>query len=76
MFFGCSNYAKTQCDFVSWDRPVPTACPQCHAPFLVKRENRRGGGRMRCVAEGCGYSENPPEEQTGGPGETSTGDAA
>ena len=44
VFFGCSNYAKTGCDFVSWDRPVPQKCPQCGAPFLVKRENRRGGG--------------------------------
>ena len=52
VFFGCSNYAKTGCDFVSWDRPVPQKCPQCGAPFLVKRENRRGGGRMRCIVRG------------------------
>ena len=79
VFFGCSNYAKTGCDFVSWDRPIPQQCPQCGAAFLVKRENRRGGGRMRCVAEGCGYSENPPESAEGGTeggGGESTGDAA
>jgi DNA topoisomerase I len=75
VFFGCSNYAKTQCDFVSWDRPIPTKCPQCGAPFLVKRENRRGAGRVRCIAEGCGYAEAPPE---GGvpPAEDASGDAA
>jgi DNA topoisomerase-1 len=56
VFFGCSNYAKTGCDFVLWDRPIPETCPQCGAVFLVKRENRRGGGRIRCVADGCGYS--------------------
>ena len=66
VFFGCSNYAKTGCDFVSWDRPMPQTCPQCEAPFLVKRENRRGGGRMRCIADGCGYSEKPPESGEGG----------
>jgi DNA topoisomerase-1 len=77
VFFGCSNYAKTQCDFVSWDRPVPQACPQCGAAFLVKRENRRGGGRVRCIADGCGYSEAPPEAaEGGGEGGESTGDAA
>jgi len=52
--------------------------PQCGAPFLVKRENRRGGGRTRCIADGCGYSEAPPEGGEGGsePSESSTGDAA
>ncbi|MDB4970617.1 MAG: topoisomerase [Myxococcales bacterium] len=77
VFFGCSNYAKTQCDFVSWDRPVPQPCPQCNAPFLVKRENRRGGGRVRCIADGCGYNEAPAEGgESGGSEGESTGDAA
>ena len=37
-FFGCSNYSKTKCDFVSWDRPVPRACPQ------LQRRLHRGEG--------------------------------
>jgi DNA topoisomerase-1 len=70
VFYGCSNYAKTQCDFVLWDRPIPEACPQCKAPFLVKRENRRGI-RIRCVSEGCGYvsdtqAEGAPPAESGG----------
>ncbi len=79
VFFGCSNYSKTQCDFVLWDRPIKTECPQCHAPFLVKRENRRGGGKIRCVAEGCGYSQETgaPEGEGGEGGEgTESGHAA
>ena len=79
VFFGCSNYAKTQCDFVLWDRPIPEKCPQCGATFLVKRENRRGGGRIRCVAEGCGYTQDlgGGEAGEGGEGEGgATGDAA
>jgi DNA topoisomerase-1 len=56
VFYGCSNYSKTQCDFVLWDRPIAEKCPQCGAPFLVKRE-RRGGGRIRCIKEGCGYAQ-------------------
>jgi DNA topoisomerase-1 len=53
-FFGCSNYAKTKCDFVSWDRPVPQPCPQCGAPFLLKRVLRRGT-TVRCHKEECGF---------------------
>ncbi|HEY3358909.1 MAG TPA: type I DNA topoisomerase [Polyangia bacterium] len=54
-FYGCSNYAKTSCDFVLWDRPVPQPCPQCGAKFLTKKVTRQGT-RLRCVTEGCGYS--------------------
>jgi DNA topoisomerase-1 len=72
VFFGCSNYAKTQCDYVLWDRPVPEPCPQCGAAFLVRREKRReGAGRLRCVADGCGYTQEPST-----PEGASTGDAA
>jgi DNA topoisomerase-1 len=55
VFFGCANYSKTKCDFVSWDRPVPKACPSCNAPFLVEKVSK-AGVRLRCIAEGCGYS--------------------
>ena len=54
-FYGCSNYAKTKCDFVLWDRPLPKPCPSCGAKFLVKKISRRGT-QIRCVTEGCGYS--------------------
>jgi DNA topoisomerase I len=70
VFYGCSNYSKTGCDFVLWDRPIPEKCPQCGAAFLVKREKRREGARIRCVTDGCGYS----VEQA--PAEGATPDAA
>jgi DNA topoisomerase-1 len=54
VFFGCSNYAKAKCDFVSWDRPMPKPCPQCGAPFIVQKV-LRSGTRLRCVAPGCGW---------------------
>jgi DNA topoisomerase-1 len=76
VFFGCSNYAKTQCDFVSWDRPVPQRCPQCDAPFLVKRENRRGGGKMRCISQGCGFSDSGTDDSAADGSEDASGDAA
>ncbi len=75
VFYGCSNYSKTGCDFVLWDRPVAEKCPQCGAAFLVKRENRRGSGRIRCVKEGCGYAQDIGSPEAAGDGD-STGDAA
>jgi DNA topoisomerase-1 len=68
VFFGCSNYSKSKCDFVSWDRPVPKSCPQCGAVFIVQKV-LRSGTRLRCIAEGCGWgadaddSENEPKVQ-------------
>jgi DNA topoisomerase-1 len=55
VFYGCSNYTRTKCDFVTWDLPVAETCPQCGAPFLVKKE-LRSGISIRCVTAGCGYA--------------------
>jgi DNA topoisomerase-1 len=61
-FFGCSNYSKTQCDFVSWDRPIPQPCPKCGAAFLVKKISKTGT-RIRCIIDTCDFSadEETPE---------------
>ena len=69
VFYGCSNYSKTKCDFVSWDKPIAEKCPQCDAPFLVKRENRKGTGRIRCIKEGCGYVQDLGSTEGGEVGE-------
>ena len=55
VFFGCANYSKTKCDFVSWDRPLNKPCPSCNAPFLVEKVSK-AGIRLRCLKEGCGWS--------------------
>ena len=59
VFYGCSNYSKTACDFVSWDKPVPTPCPQCGAKFLVEKILRTGA-RLKCSVPGCGYVADGP----------------
>ena len=64
VFYGCSNYTKTQCDFVVWDRPVPTPCPECHALFVV-RKDRKSGSTIQCVAEGCHFKDAAPEVTEG-----------
>lgn len=51
-FYGCTNYPK--CDAVFWDKPVPTPCPQCNAPFLLEKIKKDGTLRY-CQNEGCDY---------------------
>ncbi|MEO8841045.1 MAG: type I DNA topoisomerase, partial [Kofleriaceae bacterium] len=47
-FYGCSNWAKKQCDFVAWDKPIPQPCPICQAKFVLKKETK-SGIRLRCM---------------------------
>src|SRR5262245_52766790 len=65
VFFGCSNYQRTKCDFVSWDRPLPQPCPKCGAKFVVQKMSK-AGTRIRCINEACDYSADPeaPEPPT------------
>ncbi len=60
-FYGCSNWAKKQCDFVAWDKPIPQPCPICQAKFVLKKETKRGI-TLRCMecdwrSEGADESE-------------------
>ena len=75
VFFGCSNYSKTQCDFVSWDRPLPQPCPKCGAKFVVQKISK-AGTRIRCLKEDCGYvadAENPEANEAPATAPTGTG---
>ena len=44
-FFSCTRYPD--CDYAIWDRPRPTPCPHCHAPFLVEKVSK-AGKRLQC----------------------------
>jgi DNA topoisomerase-1 len=71
VFFGCSNYQRTKCDFVSWDRPIPQPCPKCGAKFLLQKISKTGT-RLYCNdREGCGYT-----VDAGEPGEATAGGGA
>ena len=50
-FYGCSNYPN--CDFVSWDKPVPGKCPKCGG-ILVQRMGQNGPF-IACANRNCGY---------------------
>ena len=78
VFFGCSNYSKTQCDFVSWDRPLPQPCPKCGAKFVVQKVSK-AGTRIRCLKEDCGYTadaESPEAGEAPAPAPTGTAGSA
>jgi DNA topoisomerase I len=64
IFFGCSNYSKTGCDFVSWDRPLPQPCPKCGAKFVVQKVSK-AGTRIRCLKEDCGYTADAETPEAG-----------
>jgi DNA topoisomerase-1 len=61
LFYGCSNYGKTGCDFVTWDRPVVEKCPLCGSPYLLKKETK-SGTRYRCNNSGCDFKRTGEEE--------------
>jgi DNA topoisomerase-1 len=72
-FFGCSNYQRTKCDFVSWDRPIPQPCPKCGTPFLLQKVSKTGT-RVYCNnKEGCGYTADAAEAGEATEGEATEG---
>ncbi len=45
-FYGCSAYPD--CNFVSWDKPVPEACPECANPYMVEKWKKNEGASILC----------------------------
>ena len=55
VFYGCSRYPK--CSFAVWNKPVPKACPECGAPFVVEHTTKRDGRHLKCFRKECTYKE-------------------
>lgn len=53
LFYGCSRYPE--CDFLSWDKPLPRSCPKCEG-LLVEKKLKKGV-QVQCVS--CDYKEEP-----------------
>ncbi|TCS93161.1 type I DNA topoisomerase [Hazenella coriacea] len=51
LFYGCNRYPD--CDFVSWDRPVPRPCPRCGNVMVEKKTKKMT--MIRCSE--CDYQE-------------------
>ncbi len=46
-YYGCEN--NPDCDFMSWQKPSKTPCPQCGG-YMVEK-----GNKLVCADEQCGY---------------------
>jgi DNA topoisomerase I len=55
-FYGCTNYPR--CTFSLWQRPVPRACPQCAAPYMLEKQSKKQGATLQCST--CHYQEAVP----------------
>ncbi|WP_044642672.1 type I DNA topoisomerase [Risungbinella massiliensis] len=38
VFYGCNQYPD--CDFLSWDKPVPEPCPKCNSMMVEKKKKK------------------------------------
>jgi DNA topoisomerase-1 len=54
VFYGCDKYPE--CKFATWDKPMPTPCPNCDSSILVEKVTKRAGRVHRCYKKECGYS--------------------
>lgn len=53
LFYGCSRFPE--CDFISWDKPLPRSCPKCEGLLIEKKLKK--GVQVQCTQ--CDYKEEP-----------------
>ena len=53
MFYG--GTANPNCDFVSWDKPVPDPCPKCNNAYTVEKWKKDEGTSIICPESECDY---------------------
>jgi DNA topoisomerase-1 len=51
LFYGCNRFPE--CDFISWDKPLPRSCPKCEG-LLVEKKLKKGI-QVQCIE--CDYKE-------------------
>ncbi|RSK27017.1 type I DNA topoisomerase [Bacillus sp. HMF5848] len=51
IFYGCDRYPE--CDFLSWDKPLPRNCPVCSS-YLVEKKLKKG---VQVQCPNCDYKE-------------------
>ena len=50
-FFGCLRYPE--CDYSTWNRPVPVACPSCGFVGMEEKQTKTKGTSRKCLK--CGH---------------------
>lgn len=53
LFYGCSRFPE--CEFISWDKPLPRSCPKCGK--LLAEKKLKKGIQVQCIE--CDYKEEP-----------------
>ncbi|KAB2337497.1 type I DNA topoisomerase [Cytobacillus depressus] len=51
IFYGCDRFPE--CDFISWDKPLPRNCPKCENLLIEKKLKK--GIQVQCIE--CDYKE-------------------
>ncbi len=54
-FFSCT---KSDCRFVSWDKPYHFECPLCKNPFLIEMQATGDIKGLKCPRAACSYTQN------------------
>ncbi|MCK5695142.1 MAG: DNA topoisomerase I [Desulfobacula sp.] len=54
-FFSCT---KSDCRFVSWDKPYHFECPLCKNSFLTETTASNGEKGLKCPRASCSYTQN------------------
>lgn len=54
-FWGCGNYPK--CRFAIFGEIEEKPCPQCQAPYLIKKFKKDGSMTLTCGNKECGYKD-------------------
>jgi DNA topoisomerase-1 len=59
-FYGCDRFPE--CDFSTWNKPVPVPCPACGFIGMEQRESKAAGASRRCLK--CGHEVQVAETET------------
>ena len=65
VYYSCDKYPA--CQFITWDKPLKTKCPNCDSSLFRHTDRDSKEVTDVCLREGCGYKELvkeglPPEE--------------
>ena len=55
VYFSCDKYPT--CNFITWDKPQKTKCPDCDSSIFRHTDRDSKEIRDVCLREGCGWSE-------------------
>ena len=55
VYFSCDKFPA--CQFMTWDKPLKTKCPQCDSSLFRHTDRDSKEITDVCLREGCGYSE-------------------